>query len=77
MNETATNKTVYDKPYEVRDTSTIFFGKFKGQPHSVLLDPKNKAYVDWILDTEDNFAESTKVYLRNKSSPLVPNESIV
>ena len=63
MNDT--NKKVYDKPYEVNGKSTIFFGKFKGQPHSVLLDPSNKAYVDWILDTEDDFAESTKVYLRN------------
>jgi hypothetical protein len=55
----------YDKPYEVNGKSTIFFGKFKGQPHSVLLDPSNKSYVDWILDTEDDFATSTKVYLRN------------
>ena len=63
MNDT--NKKVYDKPYEVNGKSTIFFGKFKGQTHSVLLDPKNKSYVNWIMETEEGFADSTKNYLRN------------
>ena len=55
----------YSKPYEVNHESTIFFGKFKGQPHKVLLDEQN--YCDWIHSTEPTFAEATKIYLRKHS----------
>ena len=54
----------YAKPFEVRDNTTIRFGKFKGQPHSIFKDAENKPYVEWILNTEEGFAEPTKIYLR-------------
>lgn len=57
-------KQKFDSPYVCNDNSTIFFGKFKGQPHSVLKDEENKKYCDWILSTEDTFAQSTKEYIK-------------
>ena len=58
-------KREYDTQYVCTDKSEIFFGKFKGQNHSVLKDEENRAYCDWILSTEDGFAESTKTYIRD------------
>jgi hypothetical protein len=45
-----------------QDKTLITFGKFKGQPHSVLLEPDNRNYCKWLLSLED-FGESTKNYL--------------
>jgi hypothetical protein len=55
-------KKQYDKPYECNHDSTIFFGKYKNQPHSVLID--DLKYCEWILSTEEGFAEPTKVYIK-------------
>ena len=55
-------KQKFDKPYECNHDSTIFFGKYKSQPHSVLID--DKKYCEWILSTEDTFAQPTKVYIK-------------
>jgi len=57
-------KGEYDTPYVCKDTSKIFFGKFKGQFHSVLKEEENKNYCEWILSTEDDFARETKVYIK-------------
>lgn len=57
-------KGEYDKPYECNDTSKIFFGKFKGQCHSVLKEEENRAYCEWILSTEEDFAKPTKLYIK-------------
>ena len=43
-------------------TTPITFGKFKGKPHSVLLEPKNSKYSEWIL-TLGGFAAQTQSYL--------------
>ena len=58
-------KREYDTEYVCTDSSKIFFGKFKGRCHSVLKDEENRNYCDWILSTEDGFAESTKTYIRD------------
>ena len=55
-------KQKFDKPYECNHDSIIFFGKYKSQPHSVLID--DKKYCEWILNTEDTFAISTKKYIK-------------
>jgi len=55
-------KQKFEKPYECNHNSTIFFGKYKTQPHSVLIE--DLKYCEWILSTEKDFAESTKVYIR-------------
>ncbi len=52
----------YDKPYEVNNNSTIFFGKYKNKPHEVLKD--DLKYCEWILSTEEDFAQPTKVYIK-------------
>jgi len=57
-----TSPKIYDKPYECNHQSNIFFGKYKGQPHSVLA--SDVPYCEWILSLDDGFGESTKVYIR-------------
>lgn len=57
-------KKKYDKPYECDHNSKIFFGKFKGQKHEVLKEEQNRAYCDWILSTEEDFAQPTKAYIK-------------
>ncbi len=54
----------YDKPYEVNNNSTIFFGKHKGLKHEVLKDEENRKYCEWVLSTEEGFAEPTKEYIK-------------
>ena len=56
------SKKIYDKPYECNHDSIVFFGKYKGQKHSVL--NSDKAYCEWIMSTEASFGESTKAYIR-------------
>lgn len=66
MTLTETNeKPKYDTPYVCKDDSTIFFGKHKGKPHSILKEPENHKYCQWLLQTEEGFADSTKVYIQN------------
>lgn len=55
-------KKQYDKPYECNHDSTIFFGKHKGLKHEVLKD--DLKYCEWILSTEEGFAEPTKEYIK-------------
>ena len=55
-------KREYDTQYVCTDKSEIFFGKFKGQNHSVLKD--DLKYCEWILSTEEGFAEPTKEYIK-------------
>ena len=63
---TRTEETpTYDTPYVCRDESTIRFGKHKGKPHSTLKEPKHLKYCNWLLNTEDGFADPTKLYIRN------------
>jgi len=50
------------KEYIVNDNSKIFFGKYKGKEHKVLKDDLD--YCDWILSTGDEFATSTKEYIK-------------
>ena len=57
-------KKKYDTVYEPRDDDKIFFGKYKNQPHKLLKD--DAKYCDWIMNTEKDFAESTKWYIKNK-----------
>ena len=59
----------YDEPFVARDDSIIYFGKFKGQPHSVLLEPENKKYARWILKLKE-FGEVTKTYLNSNGIKL-------
>ena len=65
-NEYKLHAKVYDRPFEVRDTTPINFGKLKTKPHTVLLDSENPKYVAWLLSTENEFAASTKVWLASK-----------
>jgi len=51
--------------YTCNDESIIYFGKFKGKPHKVLKDEENFKYCQWIMDTEPDFAKSTKVYIKD------------
>ena len=53
----------YDTPYVVNNQSTIFFGKYRNQKHEVLKD--DLPYCQWILSTEEGFADSTKKYIRD------------
>lgn len=67
MNQNKNNKMTYpkknyDKPYECHHDSNIFFGKYRGQKHSVLAE--DIPYCEWILSTEASFGESTKTYIR-------------
>lgn len=63
FNKKINPKKQYDTVYQPRDSDTILFGKFKGHPHSKLKDePK---YVQWLLTTEPEFAQSTKWYVAN------------
>jgi hypothetical protein len=57
------NKKVYDKIYEPRATDKIHFGKYKNKPHSVL--KEDASYCDWIMNTEDDFGQSTKWFITN------------
>ena len=54
----------YETPFVCNDNSLIYFGKLKGQTHSVLKEPENVNYCKWILQTEDSFGESTKQYIK-------------
>ncbi len=55
-------KKTYDKPYECNHNSTVFFGKYKNQLHSVLAN--DIPYCEWILSLDDSFGQSTKAYIR-------------
>jgi hypothetical protein len=41
--------------YNVTEKSPIGFGKFKNQPHLVLLKPSNQKYAQWIIDQGPEF----------------------
>jgi hypothetical protein len=49
------------------DDTLLTFGKFKGKPHTVLLEPRNRAYCEWLKNVE-NFGMSTKKYLEYKAT---------
>jgi hypothetical protein len=55
-------KKQYDKPYVCNDNSKIIFGKYKGSKHEVLKD--DLKYCEWILSTEEDFAQPTKAYIK-------------
>ena len=57
-------KREYDTQFVCTDKSEIFFGKFKGQNHSVLKDEENRKYCEWLMGTEQGFAEPTKEYIK-------------
>lgn len=65
------NKSQQDfDSYIVNDNSKINFGKFKGKPHSVLLDPNNTQYCIWIMSLED-FAIPTQRYIKEHLNVIV------
>ena len=62
MSYNAVNK----KKFVVTDKTPIGFGKFKGKPHSVLLEKKNLKYSMWVLAQVDFKYYATWKWLKNK-----------
>lgn len=53
--DTPMNKT----PFVVNDKTPIGFGKLKGKPHSILLEPAWSSYSKWICNQGPEFRYSS------------------
>ncbi len=69
LSQTKVVRKKFDTPFVAKDTSPICFGKLKGSLHKVLKDEEHQDYVDWLLGTEDDFAEVTKLYIKKHVLP--------
>jgi hypothetical protein len=62
---TVTVSPADDRAHSATALAPIPFGKFKGQPHSVLKEYKNRKYVSWILEQPSLYRYiATMKYLR-------------